>query len=179
MDWMEYGLNGIDAIRIIVSCLVFYFGIVLTLRVLGARTLTNLSSFDLAAIIAIGAIIGRSILGDTPTLAAGVLALTTLLILQALTGEGRRFGLIRGVVSSPAVVLMAGAQMLTDNLAKSHVDHEEVIAKLRSAGVRNRGEVACVILESTGQISVIRRGEPIDEDLLAGVIGADHIPREG
>lgn len=179
MDWMEYGLDGVDAIRVVVSAVVFYFGIILLMRVFGQRTLANLSSFDVASIIAIGAIIGRSILGDTPTLGAGALALATLLLLQAVTGAGRRFGLIRGVVNSPAVVLMAGAEILTDNLAKSHVDRDEVMSKLRSAGIRNRSEVACVILESTGQISVLRRGEPIDEDMLSGIIGADRIPREG
>ena len=179
MDWMEYGLNGVDAVRVVISCVTFYFGIILLLRVFGQRTLSSLSSFDVAAIIAMGAIIGRAILGDTPTLAAGILGLATLLILQALSGIGRRFGVIRGVVNSPAVVLMAGREILTDNLAKTHVDHDEIIAKLRSAGIRNRDEVACVILESTGQISVIRRGAPIAEEMLVGVIGAERVPREG
>ena len=70
MDWMEYGLNGVDAIRVVVSCVTFYIGIILLMRVFGQRTLSSLSSFDVAAIIAMGAVIGRAILGDTPTLAA-------------------------------------------------------------------------------------------------------------
>ena len=77
MDWMEYGLNGADAIRVVISCIAFYFGIILLLRIFGQRTLASLSSFDLAAIIAMGAIIGRAILGDTPTLGAGTLGLAT------------------------------------------------------------------------------------------------------
>ena len=149
------------------------------MRVFGQRTLSRLSSFDVAAIIAMGAVIGRAILGDTPTLAAGTLGLATLLILQALTGFGRRFGFVRNVVNSPAVVLMAGSEILTDNLSKSHVDHDELIAKLRSAGIRNRDEVACALLESTGQISIIRRGAPISEEMLTGVVGADRVPRDG
>ena len=179
MDWMEYGLNGVDAIRVVVSCVTFYIGIILLMRVFGQRTLSSLSSFDVAAIIAMGAVIGRAILGDTPTLAAGTLGLATLLILQALTGFGRRFGFVRNVVNSPAVVLMAGSEIVTDNLSKSHVDHDELIAKLRSAGIRNRDEVACAILESTGQISIIRRGAPISEEMLTGVVGADRVPRDG
>ncbi|MGO2034886.1 MAG: DUF421 domain-containing protein [Brevibacterium sp.] len=178
-NWLEFGLDGVDAIRIVASCIVFYGGIILLLRILGQRTLASLSSFDLAAILAIGAIIGRSILGDTPTLAAGVLALATLLLLQALTGLGRRFGVVRGLVNSPAIVLMAGSEMLADNLAHAHVDPDEVLTKLRTAGVRHLGEVACVILEPTGQISVIRRGAPIDDALLVGVVGAERVPREG
>ncbi|MCM1011201.1 MULTISPECIES: YetF domain-containing protein [unclassified Brevibacterium] len=179
MDWMEFGLDGVDAVRIVVSCIVFYLGIIVLVRIVGQRALANLSSFDLAAIIALGAIVGRAILGDTPTLAAGVLAIGTLLILQALTGQARRYARIDGVVNSPAVVLMAGGEFLADTMARAHVDRAEVISKLRLAGIRQLSEVACVILEPTGQISVIRRGAPIDEDLLRGVVGADRVPREG
>lgn len=178
LNWMEFGLDGIDAVRIIVSCIVFYIGIIILVRVFGQRTLASLSSFDLAAIIALGAIIGRAILGDTPTLIAGLLGLATLLVLQALTGKARHFHRIASIVNSPAVVLMAGSELLTDNLAKAHVDPAEVYSKLRMAGIRQRAEVACVILEPTGQISVTKRGAPIDEDLLRGVIGAERIPRE-
>src|SRR5699024_7012542 len=52
-------------------------------------------------------------------------------------------------------------------------------AKLRSAGIRNRDEVACVLLESRGQISVIRRGAPIAGEMLPGAIGAERVPRGG
>lgn len=177
-NWVEIGLDGVDAVRIIVSCIVFYLGIIILVRVFGQRTLASLSSFDLAAIIALGAIIGRAILGDTPTLFAGLLGLATLLVLQALTGKARRFDRIASIVNSPAVVLMAGSELLADNLAKAHVAPAEVYSKLRMAGIRQRAEVACVILEPTGQISVTKRGAPIDEDLLRGVIGAERIPRE-
>ncbi|TSI19757.1 DUF421 domain-containing protein [Brevibacterium aurantiacum] len=178
MDWLEFGLDGTDAVRIVVSCIAFYLGIIILVRVFGQRTLASLSSFDLAAIIALGAIVGRSILGDTPTLFAGLLALATLLILQALTGKARRFHRIAGVVNSPAIVLMAGSELLFDNLARAHVDPAEVYSKLRMAGIRQRAEVACVILEPTGQISVTRRGVPIDDEMLRGVIGAERIPHE-
>lgn len=69
--------------------------------------------------------------------------------------------------------------MLADNLAHAHVDPAEVLTRLRTAVVRHLGEVACVILESSGQISVIRRGAPLDEELLAGVVGAQRVPWEG
>ncbi|WP_437583166.1 DUF421 domain-containing protein [Paramicrobacterium sp. CJ85] len=176
--WTEYGLDWVDAIRVVVSCIVFYGGVLLLVRVLGQRTLASLSSFDLAAIIALGAVIGRAILGDTPTLFAGLLGLATLLTLQAVTGQVRRFRRAARVVNSPAVVLMAGDELQLDNMARSHVVADEVYSKLRLAGVRNRSEVACVIMEPTGQISVLRRGAPLDDDLLRGVIGAERIPRD-
>ena len=178
MEWYDFGLDGFDALRIVISCAVFYFGIIVVVRLFGQRTLTSLSSFDLAGIIALGAIVGRSILGNTPTLVAGVLAVGTLLVLQAVTGRARRNARIEGIVNSPAIVLVADGEFLTDTMARAHVDRVEIISKLRMSGIRAMSEVACVILEPTGQISVIRHGAPIDEALLHGVIGADRVPRD-
>lgn len=176
--WTEYGIDGVDAIRVVVSCVIFFVVVVVMVRVLGPRTLASLSSFDLAALIALGALIGRAILGDSPTLAAGLLGLATLVVLQALTGQLRRLDLGAKIVNARPVVLMAGAELLSENLSRSHVTVDEVHARLRQAGIRDRQEVACVILESTGQISVLRRGTRIDRALLTHVVGAEHIPDE-
>ncbi len=176
--WAEFGLDWVDAARVVVSAIAFYVAVLLLVRFLGQRTLSSLSSFDLAAIIALGAVIGRAILGDTPTLLAGLLGLTTLLALQAITGELRRNRKAATIVNSPAVLLMAGPRLLDENLKRSHIVSSEVYSKLRMAGVRSLEEVACVILEPTGQISVLKRGEKIDPALLVGVVGAELVPEE-
>ncbi len=174
--WTEFGLNWVDATRVVASSIFFYVAVLLLVRFYGQRTLATLSSFDLAAIIALGAVIGRAILGDTPTLVAGLLGLATLLTLQALTGQLRRNTTLAHVVSSPAILLMAGPNLLEDNLARAHIIESEVYSQLRLAGIRSLTEVACVILEPTGQISVLRRGEPIDLTLLADVVGSERLP---
>ncbi len=174
--WAEFGLDWVDAARVVASSIVFYVAVLLLVRYLGQRTLASLSSFDIAAIIALGAVIGRAILGDTPTLVAGLLGITTLFGLQALTGELRRNRKAAQIVNSPAVLLMAGPLLLDENLKKSHIVASEVHTRLRLAGIRSLAEVACVILEPTGQISVLRRGEKIDPSLLEGVIGAHLVP---
>ena len=174
--WAEFGLDWIDAARVVASSIVFYVAVLLLVRFFGQRTLATLSSFDLAAIIALGAVIGRAILGDTPTLVAGLIGLVTLLSLQALTGQLRRTTRVARMVNSPPVLLMAGPRLLDDNLARAHIISSEVYSQLRLAGVRSRGEVACVILEPTGQISVLRRGEKIDRVLLEGVVGIELLP---
>jgi uncharacterized membrane protein YcaP (DUF421 family) len=176
--WHEYGLTWADALRVVISAIALYTAVLLVIRVLGQRTLATMSSFDLAAIIALGAVIGRAILGYTPTLAAGLLGLVTLLALQWITGQIRRLRRGAQLVNSRPVLLMAGHDMLRDNLARSHVVEEEVRAKLRLAGIRHPSEVACVVLESTGQISVLRRGQPIDPALLDGVAGAERMPQD-
>ncbi|WP_372697488.1 DUF421 domain-containing protein [Arthrobacter sp. JSM 101049] len=174
--WHEYGLTWADAGRVVVSAILLYVLVLALIRVMGQRTMASLSSFDLAAAVALGAVVGRAILGYTPTLAAGALGLLTLLVLQALTGQLRRFRPAEGLVNNRAYLLMAGTETVEENLRRTHISAAELTARLRLSGIRHRSEVACVILESTGQISVLRAGMPIEAALLEGVVGADRVP---
>ncbi|MDJ0313659.1 YetF domain-containing protein [Arthrobacter sp. H35-D1] len=174
--WHDFGLTWTDAIRVVLSAVGLYALVLVLIRVMGQRTMASLSSFDLAAAVALGAVVGRAILGYTPTLAAGALGLVTLLVLQAGTGQLRRYRRGAVAISNRAFVLMAGSEIVEANLRKTHVSETEITAKLRLSGIRSRMEVACVILESTGQISVLRAGVPIDPEFLENVRGAELIP---
>lgn len=176
--WQDYGLGWSDGIRIVVSAVAVYVLMLVAIRLLGQRVLASLSSFDLAAVLALGAVMGRAMLGNTPTLVAGIIALSTLMILQAGTGQLRRRRRGAVLTSNRPVVLMAGSQFLRDNMARCHVVEEEVGTRLRLAGIRSLEEVACVILEPTAQISVLRRGVPIDRRLVEAALGAERIPGE-
>ncbi len=174
--WEEYGLTWVDAGRVVISAIALYLMILGLIRVMGQRTMASLSSFDLAAAVALGAVVGRAILGYTPTLVAGALGLVTLLILQAVTGQLRRFRRVSALINNRAFLLMAGDEVIQANLRRTHVSEKELVARLRQAGIRHRTEVACVILESNGQISVLRSGVLIEPRMLAGVAGAEQVP---
>lgn len=176
--WENLGVTPVEAAMVAVSAVGMYFTFLILLRLLGQRVLASMSSFDLAAIIALGAVAGRSILGYTPTLAAGVIGVGTLLAMQAITGRIRQSRRGAAVVSNRPLLLMAGHDVMAENLHRAHMVEDELHAKLRQAGVRTTSEIACVILESTGAVSVIRRGELIDPVLLDDVRDAARIPAE-
>jgi uncharacterized membrane protein YcaP (DUF421 family) len=180
IDWGEIGVRlGISpthAVAVVLSALGIYLAFLVLVRVFGPRVLHGMGTFDVLVTITLGAVAGRVILGHPPTLAAGVLGLTCLVVLEVVFGEARRT--LRGarLVNAGPVLLMAGREVLERNLTASHVTREELQASLRHAGVRHRDEVACVVFESTGRISVLRQGEPVDPRLLAGVRDADRMP---
>lgn len=174
--WNDIGLTWTDAGRVVFSAVALYALVLILIRIMGQRTMARLSSFDLAAAVALGAVVGRGILGYTPTLVAGALSILTLLAMQALTGQLRRFATGVAAVNNKAFVLMAGTEIVYSNLRRTHVYENEITARLRLAGIRSRSEVACVILESTGEISVLRAGVPIEPEFLQNVTGAELIP---
>jgi uncharacterized membrane protein YcaP (DUF421 family) len=86
---VRLGLSWTDAVSVVLSAIGVYLAFVILIRIVGQRALAAMSSFDFAATIAVGAIMGRAVLGYTPTLGAGVLGMATLFSLQSAFGRVR------------------------------------------------------------------------------------------
>src|SRR5436305_1558716 len=89
---VRLGLQWADAASVVVSAVGVYLGFLILIRLIGQRALASMSSFDVAAVIALGAVMGRAVLGYTPTLLGGLLGMVTLFALQAGFSLARRSG---------------------------------------------------------------------------------------
>jgi uncharacterized membrane protein YcaP (DUF421 family) len=158
-----------------VSTVAMYVLVVLIVRVLGQRSLAALTVVDLACVVALGAIIGRTSLLATPTLVSGVTAVVTLFAARAvLRAVGINPALGRTLNRQP-VLLMDGPTALTDNLRRAHVSDADLRQALRLAGISRVAQVRCVVLERNGQISVLRADGDLDPDIVADIpqLGAE------
>ena len=164
-SWTTLGL-------VVLSGLVTYAAVILLTRLAGVRSLAKMSSFDFAATVAVGSTIATTLVGST-SLSTGVLGLAVLYGLQYVVATLRRRDLLLGLVDNRPILLMAGSHVLEGNLRHARVSREELWAQLRMAGVHRREQVQAVVMETTGDISVLRNGEPLDEELLRGVRGAE------
>ncbi|PFG39837.1 uncharacterized membrane protein YcaP (DUF421 family) [Georgenia soli] len=176
--WDYIGITPVGALSVALAAAVLYGAFVFATRLLGQRVLAGLSGFDLVVVMIFGAVLGRATLGPWPTLTGGLVALVTLLALEAVVGQVRRRPLWNALINNQPAVLMAGPVVLDDQLEKYHITRDELHAALRRTGVRHPGEVAVVVLEATGTLSVLRTGEPVDPALLADVRGAGRVPPE-
>ena len=70
-------------------------------------------------------------------------------------------------------MLMYEGKILYENLDKTNVGEDDLIAKLREANALKFSEVRAVILESTGDMSVLHSSETteLDAKVLQGVKG--------
>jgi uncharacterized membrane protein YcaP (DUF421 family) len=176
---MRLGLSWTDAVTVVLSAIGVYLAFLVLIRVVGQRALAGMSSFDFAATIALGAIMGRAVLGYTPTLGAGVLGMATLFALQAASRVVRRNRrLDRTLSSGLPLLLLANGAVLPDNLRKVKISEDEVRQQLRLAGVHHYDDVAALILERTGAVSILRRGETIAAGFLADVCGRELLAPE-
>jgi uncharacterized membrane protein YcaP (DUF421 family) len=159
---------------VVLSGLGVYVAVIALTRLAGVRSLAKMSSFDFAATVAVGSTIATTLVGST-SLTAGVFGLAVLFGLQYLVATLRRRGLLLGVVDNEPLLLMADGQVLEGNLRHARVSREELFSQLRQHGIFTRAEVQAVVLETTGDVSVVRTGQPVDDDLLRGVRGSERL----
>lgn len=171
------GITWLQASSIVLATALMYLFLLALLRTLGQRITANLSTYDMAAIVIVGAIAGRTTLGHTPTLAGGFVALVTLFVLRAIFGVLQLSPRGGSLINNPPIVVMAGNTIFEDELEHAHISTEQLWMALRLAGIRNDDEIATVILEPNGQFSVLKRGVPVDPQLLDGVSGAGRIDK--
>lgn len=145
-----------------------YAAVVLLTRLAGPRSLATMSSYDFAATVAVGSTVSSAATGSVP-LAAAALALVLLYLLQYVIAALRRRRRLGGLVDNAPLLLLADGTVLTDNLRRARVSTEELRAQIRLAGLSRLGDVRAVVLETTGDMSVLAGAEPVDGWLLEGV----------
>ena len=173
--WQNLGISPLEALWVILSAVGIYAAFFILIRVTGQRALASWSTMDKAIVIAFGSVLGRVILGNTPTLVAGMVGLATMFVLFRLEEVLRRTK-PGAYLSSQPILLMAGEDVLQEGLKSARIHEDELYFKLRQAGIRNFAEVALVILEPTGDVSVLRRGELINPVLLRRIKDKSAIP---
>jgi uncharacterized membrane protein YcaP (DUF421 family) len=173
--WTHLGLSPIEAVLVIVSALGVYAAFTLLIRLLGQRSVARMSTFDVLVVLVLGAVAGRVITGSTPTLTAGVLALVVLFTLHLAVQRLARRRWFAVLVRDRAVLLMAEGRPIEAHLRRTGISRDDLRTVLRNAGVRSSKEVACVVLEPAGGVSVIRRGALLERDLFEDVVGVELI----
>jgi uncharacterized membrane protein YcaP (DUF421 family) len=150
--WTQSPTTVVGALLV---ALALYLLVVLAFRVVKRRTVAELAPFDLAAVIAIGAITGRTATGGDSVL-NGLLAIVGLLLGHWLVTRLRRFRSARAVVDQPTAVLVLDGRVQPDALRRSGMTMTDLQAVLRGHGVRSLDEVTAAVFETRNGISVLR-----------------------
>lgn len=175
--WGPYLIDqlGIEWYRIpivVLSAVLIYLAFLFLVRTFGARVLTVTSGFDALVFIMLGAVAGRVIIGHPPTVAAGVIGLLTLMVMEAIFGAIERTWEDHRIVSAKPVLVFAHGSAIEAACKKTHTSTTDINSALRRAGISDPHDALCVILEPHGEYSVVRTGSRIDPALFRNVEGA-------
>jgi uncharacterized membrane protein YcaP (DUF421 family) len=144
--------------------------IILLVRVVGLRSFSKMTNFDFVITIGMGSLLaGASQSQSWPALLQTLSAMACLFVTQYIVARLRqKFSRFDAFVQNTPVVLMRDGTVLHDALRKTRVGEEDLMAKLRQANVLDLSSVRAVVLETTGDVSVLH-GPRVDARLLKGI----------
>lgn len=159
MNWGEmFFQNPQGIVRTLIVGALAYVGLVLFLRISGKRTLAKLNAFDLVVTVALGSTLSAILLQESIALSEGLVALALLISAQYLVAflsvRSSRFA---GLVRSEPTLLARDGRFLPGAMQKERITENEAISAVRANGGNGIDDVAFLVLESDGTLSVALR----------------------
>lgn len=161
-------------LRGLILTVIGLFWVVVLVRVNGLRSFSKMTNFDFVMTVAVGSLLAGA---GQATKWSGFLqiliAMVALFIAQYVTARLRKSSDgFENLMQNKPIILMRDGQIMEAALTKTRVAKSDLIAKLREANVLDFSEVRAVILETTGDISVLH-GDECAEALLQGTQDID------
>ena len=148
-DWLSLA-------RVVIASLSGYVALVLILRVSGKRTLSKMSAFDLVVTVALGSTLATVILSKDVSIAEGALAFAMLVLLQyAVAWLATRSSAFSHLVKSEPTLVFYRGEFRVPALRRQRLTEGEVRSAVREQGVSSMEDVEAVVLEPSGDLSVI------------------------
>lgn len=146
--------------------------VMLVVRLIGLRSFSKMTAFDFVVTLAAGSLVATAASSSKwAAFGQALVAIGGLLSCQMLLAIVRKnAGFAKVLMENKPMLLMRDGVFLERNMRKTRVARSDIAAKLREANVLKLEDVRAVVLETTGDISVLH-GEAIDSRILEGVDG--------
>ena len=167
---MFFSAEPLDTIvRALVLSTLAVCWVVFVVRAVGLRAFSKMTSVDFVVTVANGSLLaGASQATSWSAFLQAIAAMATLLGVQYISARLRKTSdRFEAIVQNSPVLLMRDGEILHPALQATRVSEDNLIAKLREANVLNVSDVRAVVLETTGDISVLH-GPNLQERLLKG-----------
>lgn len=132
-------------------------------RLRGLRSFSKMSGYDFSLTVAFGSILGSAAMSQSVSLHVAIAAVGAIFLLQMILAEGRRrWSYFSAAIDNTPLMLMDGKEILEDNLDHAQISRADLLAKLREANVTALDQIQAVVLETTGDVSVLHSEKDVD-----------------
>ena len=172
LDWQSFLFGSEDAKflpEVALRSLLMFLIIIFSLRVLGKRSVTQLSVFELGVIIGLGSAAGDPMFyKDVGMLAALLVFVIVITLYRVLTYLINRNEKVEKLMEGEPVYLVEDGKFILENFQREPIAHQEFFAQLRQHSVTHLGQLKLAIIETNGLISLfyyedkdVRYGLPV------------------
>ena len=148
--------------------------VIFLVRIVGLRSFSKMTNFDFVMTVASGSLLaGAAQATDWTGFAQALVAMTGLFSAQwALSRWRKNSDPVEQMMQNDAVLLMRDGAFCEKAMREERVARSDIIAKLREANVLELSKVRAVVLETTGDVSVMH-GDSLDDVIIENVRSVD------
>ncbi|MHA6249698.1 DUF421 domain-containing protein [Pontibacter sp. CAU 1760] len=162
--------TGDPLLETVLGSIMLLFVVIILTRIIGLRSFAKFTVYDFAFTVAVGSIIASTLTSGT-SVAHGSVAIASLLSLAFISSLlQKRFHALSSAISNKPLLLMKGDQILEENLKYARIERSQLIAKLREANILQLSQVEAVVLETTGDISVLHKSADAGEQTIDSIL---------
>jgi uncharacterized membrane protein YcaP (DUF421 family) len=145
----------------IIRAIIIYVILLIVFRLSGKRTLSHITTFDFVLLLIIGEATAQALLGEDFSLTAGLMAIVTLVSIDIGTSLlKQRSPKLEKLLDGVPLVIVENGKLIQDRADKARVDEEDVLMAAReSHGLERMDQIKYAVLERSGGITVIPKGE--------------------
>ena len=137
-----------------------YVAVLLLLRLGGKRQIGQMGAGEFVAILLISNAVQNAMNGGDNSLTGGIILASVLIVLSVifayLTYKSKRLASLLG--GRPTMLIHNG-KVLNAHLEKELLSPHELRSMLRRQGIHDPAEIAEAVLESDGQLSIIKKSD--------------------
>ena len=158
--------DSIDKLgRIVLTAVMVYILIVITTKISGKRSTSQLNNFDWIVTVMIGSLGASTILLENIPFIEGAASIVVLYILQFLVTKyasiSPQFSSV--ILSEPRIVFYQG-QYLPDAMHAERLTRQELECAMRSEGVHRLNDVEAIVFESDAKLTIIMKEAKSSDD---------------
>lgn len=146
--WWEY----------IFRSFLIYGAVFFLLRVVGKKQIGEMSPFDLVLLLIISESVSAAITGGDNSLSAGLIAVSTFIgvnyFVDTLMFKSKK---IEKILDGEPQLIIADGKIIPEICKKEKITREEIQSVLREHNLDDLNEVSYAVLETNGQISVLKK----------------------
>ncbi len=161
--------------EIILRTATIYVVLLVFFRLMGQRSLSQLSTFDFILFLIISEAIQNALVDDDQSVVMGLTVILTFLLLdRGLSWLKEKYGRFEKLAEGAPLLLVEDGKAIENNVKRSRITHGDILQRAReSQGLESMSQIKYAVLETSGMISIIPMAPDSQHELTARIDGLE------
>ena len=152
--------NGDIMFIAVIRTVILYTSIIIAVRLMGKRQISELQTSELVVTMLISDIASIAVENTSKPLLGGLIPMTVLVVCEILISAVMiKSPLLRKLISGSPIVVIAKGKIVQHELKRLRMSVDELSESLRQQDVFSFDEVMYAIVETNGQLSIMKKPE--------------------